>query len=76
MDVQRVNEVLDVEAALARILSELEQLSSKDDAPQLVSSLLKKFDIVTGRHPGDPKMRLRAVEATVREGRIYVRAPG
>ena len=35
-----------------------------------------EFDVVTGRHPGDPKMRLRAVEASVREGRIYVRAPG
>ena len=35
-----------------------------------------EFDIVTGRHPGDPKFRLRAVEASVREGRIYVRAPG
>jgi hypothetical protein len=37
-----------VEAALARIISELEQLSSQDDAPQLVSSLLKKIDVVTG----------------------------
>jgi nitrite reductase/ring-hydroxylating ferredoxin subunit len=34
-----------------------------------------EFDLVTGRHPGDPKMRLRAVEASVRDGRIYVRAP-
>jgi hypothetical protein len=37
-----------VEAALAKIIGELEQLSSQDNAPQLVSSLLKKFDIVTG----------------------------
>ena len=35
-----------------------------------------EFDVATGRHPGDPKMRLRPVEASVREGRIYVRAPG
>jgi len=35
-----------------------------------------EFDLVTGRHPGDPKIRLRAVEASVREGKIYVRAPG
>jgi hypothetical protein len=40
--------ITDVEAALARIISELEQLSSQDDAPQLVSSLLKKIDVVTG----------------------------
>ncbi len=35
-----------------------------------------EYDIVTGRHPGDPKMRLRPVEASVRDGRIYVHAPG
>ena len=35
-----------------------------------------EFDIATGRHPGDPKMRLRAIEAAVRDGRIYVHAPG
>ena len=35
-----------------------------------------EFDVVTGRHPGDPKMRLRAVEASVRHGKVYVRAPG
>ena len=40
--------ITDVEAALARIMSQLDQLSSQDNAPQLVSSLLKKFDIVTG----------------------------
>ena len=40
--------ITDVEAALTRIMSQLEQLSTKDNAPQLVSSLLKKFDVVTG----------------------------
>jgi nitrite reductase (NADH) small subunit len=35
-----------------------------------------EFDIATGRHPGDPKVRLRPVPVEVREGRIYVRAPG
>ena len=40
--------ITDVEAALSRVLNQLEQLSTKDDAPQLVSSLLKKFDVVTG----------------------------
>ena len=39
--------ITDVEAALAKILSQLEQLSTQDNAPQLVSSLLKKFDVVT-----------------------------
>ena len=40
--------ITDVEAALKRIISQLESLSTQANAPQLVSSLLKKFDIVTG----------------------------
>ena len=36
------------EAALTRIMGQLEQLCSKDNADQLVSALLKKFDVVTG----------------------------
>ena len=40
--------ISDVEVALAKIMSQLEQLSAKENAPQLVSHLLKKFDIVTG----------------------------
>jgi hypothetical protein len=48
--------ITDAEAALKRILAELEQLTSQDDAPQLVSSLLKKFDVVTGLSAwSDPK---------------------
>jgi hypothetical protein len=48
--------ITDVEAALAKIISELEQLSIKEDAPQLVSSLLKQFDVVTGLSAwSDPK---------------------
>jgi hypothetical protein len=48
--------ITDVEAALSRIMSQLEQLSTKDNAPQLVSSLLKKFDVVTGLSAwSDPK---------------------
>ena len=44
------------EAALARILGQLEQLCAKDDAGELVSSLLKKFDVVTGLSAwSDPK---------------------
>ena len=48
--------ITDVEAALSRIMNQLENLCSKDDADQVVSSLLKKFDIVTGLSAwSDPK---------------------
>ena len=48
--------ITDVEAALSRVLGQLEQLSTKANAPQLVSSLLKKFDVVTGLSAwSDPK---------------------
>ncbi len=48
--------ITDVEAALTRIIAQVEQLSTKDNAPQLVSSLLKKFDVVTGLSAwSDPK---------------------
>lgn len=40
--------ITDVEAALTKVMSQLEQLSARDNAPQLVSSLLRKFDVVTG----------------------------
>jgi len=40
--------ITDVEAALTRIMSQLEQLCTKDNANQVVSSLLKKIDVVTG----------------------------
>ena len=40
--------ITDVETALTRIMAQLEQLCSKDNADQLVSSLLKQFDVVTG----------------------------
>jgi hypothetical protein len=48
--------IADVEAALSRIMNQLEHLCSKDDADQVVSSLLKKFDVVTGLSAwSDPK---------------------
>ena len=48
--------ITDVEAALTRIMGELEQLCSKDNADEVVSSLLKKFDVVTGLSAwSDPK---------------------
>ena len=34
-----------------------------------------EFDVATGRHPGDPKVRLRPVPVAVRGGVIYVAAP-
>ena len=48
--------ITDVETALDKILSELDALSAQDNAPQVVSSLLKKFDVVTGLSAwSDPK---------------------
>jgi hypothetical protein len=48
--------ITDVEAALSRILGELEQLCSKDDVEIVVSSLLKQIDVVTGLSSwSDPK---------------------
>lgn len=48
--------ITDVEVALTKIISDLEHLSTKEDAPQVVSSLLKQFDVVTGLSAwSDPK---------------------
>ena len=48
--------ITDVEAALTRIMGQLEQLCTKDNADQVVSSLLKKIDLVTGLSSwSDPK---------------------
>jgi hypothetical protein len=48
--------ITDVEAALAKIINKLEQLATQEDAPQLIGSLLKKFDVVTGLSSwSDPK---------------------
>lgn len=48
--------ITDVEAALTRILGQLEQLCLKDNADQFVAALLKKFDLVTGLSSwSDPK---------------------
>ena len=40
--------ITDVEAALTRVMCDIEQLATKDNANQVVSSLLRKFDVVTG----------------------------
>ena len=34
-----------------------------------------EFDVVTGRHPGDSRFRLKRVDVTLRDGKIYVRTP-
>jgi hypothetical protein len=48
--------ITDVEAALMRIMGQLDDLCSCADADQVVSSLLKKFDVVTGLSAwSDPK---------------------
>ena len=48
--------ITDVEAALSKIINKLEQLATQEDAPQLIGSLLKKFDVVTGLSSwSDPK---------------------
>jgi hypothetical protein len=44
------------DAALARILSELDTLSTRENADQVVSRLLRKFNVVTGLSGwSDPK---------------------
>ena len=40
--------ITSVEAALTRILSQLEHLTAKQDADQVVSRLLQTFNVVTG----------------------------
>jgi hypothetical protein len=48
--------ITDVEAALTKILAQLDQLCSCENANQVVSALLKKFDVVTGLSAwSDPK---------------------
>ncbi len=48
--------ITDADGAIARVLSELEHICAKDDAPQVMSTLLRKFDIVTGLSSwSDPK---------------------
>jgi len=40
--------ITSVEAALTRIISQLEHLSTKKDADEVVSRLLRSFNVVTG----------------------------
>jgi hypothetical protein len=48
--------ITDVEAALTRTIGQLDHLCTQDNADELVSALLKKFDVVTGlSNWSDPK---------------------
>jgi hypothetical protein len=48
--------ITDVEAALSRIMSDLDHLCSGANADQVVSGLLKQIDVVTGLSSwSDPK---------------------
>ena len=40
--------ITDVERALTRMMSQLDRLCTKADADQVVSRLLRQFDVVTG----------------------------
>ena len=40
--------ITNADGAIARILNQLENLCAKDDADQVISQLLRKFDVVTG----------------------------
>jgi hypothetical protein len=42
--------ITDADAALTRVLNQLEQLCAKDDAEQVIAGLLRKFNAVTGLH--------------------------
>ena len=39
--------ITDADLAIVRVLNELDHLCAKDDADQLMSTLLRKFDVVT-----------------------------
>ena len=48
--------ISDVEQALTKVMSELDRLCTKADADQVVSQLLREFDVVTGLSAwSDPK---------------------
>ena len=48
--------ITDADAALARVLGQLEELCEKDDAEQLIGKLLRQFNAVTGLSGwSDPK---------------------
>ena len=50
--------ISDADLAIARVLNELERLCAKEDADKVMSTLLRKFDVVTGLSAwSDPNQR-------------------
>ncbi|MFN8059360.1 MAG: hypothetical protein U0Q12_09345 [Vicinamibacterales bacterium] len=49
--------VSDVEAALSRVVAQLERLCLQEDAPNVVSRLLKQLDVVTGLSAWSPTQK-------------------
>jgi len=48
--------ISDVERALTRVMSQLDRLCTTDDANEVVSHLLRQFDVITGLSAwSDPK---------------------
>jgi hypothetical protein len=48
--------ILDVEAAITRIMGQLDQLCTQKDAEQVIGTLLRKIDVLTGLSAwSDPK---------------------
>jgi exonuclease I len=48
--------ILDVEAALTRIIGQLDRLCAQEDADQVIGQLLRKIDVLTGLSAwSDPK---------------------
>jgi hypothetical protein len=47
----------EAEAALGRVVAQLERLCMRDDAPVVVGSLLKQLDVVTGLSVWSPPQK-------------------
>jgi hypothetical protein len=46
--------ITDADGAIALVLNQLENLCAKDDADKVMSTLLRKFDVVTGLSASEP----------------------
>jgi hypothetical protein len=47
--------ITDADGAIALVLRQIESICAKDDAQQVMSRLLRSFDIVTGLSALDPR---------------------
>ena len=50
--------ITDADQALARVIGELEKLCAQDDAEQVIASLLRRFNAVTGLSGWSDPMQL------------------